>query len=40
VEAVAILIPIDRLLDAVRTTINVEGDMIGALVVQKYISKG
>jgi len=36
VEAVAILIPIDRPLDAIRTTINVEGDMIGSLVVQRY----
>ncbi len=35
VEAIAILLPIDRLLDAVRTVVNVEGDMIGSLVVQK-----
>lgn len=34
-EAIAILLPIDRLLDAVRTVVNVEGDMIGSLVVQK-----
>jgi Na+/H+-dicarboxylate symporter len=34
-EAIAILLPIDRLLDAVRTMVNVEGDMIGSLVVQK-----
>ena len=34
-EAIAILLPIDRLLDAVRTAVNVEGDMIGSLVVQK-----
>jgi Na+/H+-dicarboxylate symporter len=34
---VAILLPIDRLLDAFRTMINVEGDMIGSLVVQKWI---
>lgn len=33
-EAIAILLPIDRLLDTVRTTVNVEGDMIGSLVVQ------
>lgn len=36
-EAVAILLPIDRLLDAFRTMVNVEGDMIGSLVVQKWI---
>lgn len=35
VEAIAILLPIDRILDAVRTVVNVEGDMIGSLVVQK-----
>lgn len=34
-EAIAILLPIDRLLDAVRTMVNVEGDMIGSLVVQR-----
>jgi Na+/H+-dicarboxylate symporter len=39
VEAIAILIPIDRPLDAVRTMINVEGDMVGSLVVQKLTSK-
>jgi Na+/H+-dicarboxylate symporter len=33
--AIAILLPIDRILDTVRTTVNVEGDMIGSLVVQK-----
>jgi Na+/H+-dicarboxylate symporter len=33
--AIAILLPIDRLLDTVRTTVNVEGDLIGSLVVQK-----
>lgn len=36
-EAVAILLPIDRLLDAFRTMVNVEGDMIGSIVVQKWI---
>ncbi|MDD2933850.1 MAG: dicarboxylate/amino acid:cation symporter [Methylotenera sp.] len=34
-EAIAILLPIDRLLDTLRTTVNVEGDMVGSLVVQK-----
>jgi len=37
VEAIAILLPIDRLLDAFRTSVNVEGDMIGSLVVQKVV---
>lgn len=34
-EAIAILLPIDRFLDTLRTAVNVEGDMIGSLVVQK-----
>ena len=37
-EALALLLPMDRLLDTFRTTINVEGDLTGALIVQK-ISK-
>ncbi len=36
-EAIAILLPIDRLLDTVRTAVNVEGDMVGCLVVQKLV---
>jgi len=36
-EAIAILLPIDRLLDTLRTAVNVEGDMVGSLVVQKLI---
>ena len=39
VEAIAILLPIDRLLDTIRTTVNVQGDMIGSLVVQKLVDK-
>lgn len=39
VEAIAILLPIDRLLDTFRTTVNVQGDMIGSLIVQKYVLK-
>lgn len=39
-EAIAILLPIDRLLDAFRTAINVEGDMVGSLVVQRWVEKG
>jgi Na+/H+-dicarboxylate symporter len=38
-QAIAILLPIDRLLDAVRTVVNVEGDMIGSLVVQKLTTR-
>jgi Na+/H+-dicarboxylate symporter len=37
-EAIAILLPIDRLLDTLRTTANVEGDMVGSLVVQKLVN--
>jgi Na+/H+-dicarboxylate symporter len=39
-EAIAILLPIDRLLDTFRTTVNVEGDMVGSLVVQKLVDRG
>ena len=35
VEGLAILLPIDRLLDTIRTAVNVEGDMVGSLVVQR-----
>ncbi len=38
-EAIAILLPIDRILDTTRTAVNVEGDMIGALIVQKLANK-
>jgi Na+/H+-dicarboxylate symporter len=37
-EAIAILLPIDRLLDTLRTTMNVQGDMVGSLVVQKLVA--
>ena len=33
--AVAILLPIDRILDTTRTMVNVEGDMVGALILEK-----
>jgi Na+/H+-dicarboxylate symporter len=36
-EAIAILLPVDRMLDTLRTTVNVEGDMIGSLVVEKLV---
>lgn len=38
-EAIAILLPIDRLLDTFRTMVNVEGDMIGSLIVHKLAGK-
>jgi Na+/H+-dicarboxylate symporter len=37
-EAIAILLPIDRLLDTLRTAVNVQGDMVGSLVVQKIVN--
>lgn len=40
VEAIAILLPIDRLLDAFRTAVNVEDDMIASMVVQKVTGVG
>lgn len=39
VEAIAILLPIDRPLDTLRTVVNVEGDMVGSLVVQQLVDK-
>ncbi len=39
-EAIAILLPIDRLLDTIRTAVNVEGDLVGSLVVQKLADDG
>lgn len=36
-EAIAILLPIDRLLDTLRTAVNVEGDMVVSLVVQQHL---
>lgn len=38
-EAIAILLPIDRILDTVRTAVNVEGDIVGSVVVQTLTSK-
>lgn len=35
VEAIAILLPVDRILDTFRTALNVEGDIVSCLVVQK-----
>lgn len=39
IEAIAILLPIDRPLDAVRTMVNVEGDAVGSVIVQKFTTK-
>ena len=39
-EAIAILLPIDRILDTFRTMVNVEGDLAGSLVVQHWIKRG
>ncbi len=36
IEAIAILIPIDRPLDSIRTMVNVEGDLIGSVVVNHH----
>ncbi len=36
ISAVAILIPIDRLLDTFRTAVNVEGDAIGSCIVHHF----
>jgi Na+/H+-dicarboxylate symporter len=38
-EAVAILLPIDRLLDTTRTAVNVEGDMVGSVIVHKLAGR-
>ena len=38
-EAIAILLAIDRILDTVRTTVNVEGDLVGSLIVQKLAER-
>ena len=37
-EAIAILLVIERPLDTIRTAVNVEGDIIGTLIVEKYVS--
>jgi len=38
-EAIAILLVIERPLDTIRTAVNVEGDLVGALVVQQAIER-
>lgn len=37
-EAIAILLVVERPLDTIRTSINVEGDLIGSLVVDRYVN--
>ena len=39
-EAIAILLPIDRFLDAIRTVVNVEGDAVGSMIVEKLTKRG
>jgi len=39
VEAVAILIAIDRPLDTIRTALNVEGDAIGAIIINRFAQR-
>ena len=38
-EAIAILLPIDRPLDTIRTVVNVEGDAVCSLIVQRAVNK-
>ena len=38
-EAIAILLVIERPLDTIRTSVNVEGDLIGSLVVDRYLKR-
>lgn len=38
-EAIGLLLVIERPLDAIRTAVNVEGDLVGAAVVQNYLNK-
>ena len=38
-EAIGILLVVERPLDTIRTAVNVEGDMVGALVTQRYFER-
>lgn len=38
-EAIGILLVVERPLDTIRTAVNVQGDMIGALVTQRYLDR-
>ena len=35
-EAIAILLVIERPMDTIRTAVNVEGDLVGSLVVERF----
>ena len=35
VGAIGILLPVDRLIEDVRTTVNVEGNLVGSLVISR-----
>jgi len=37
-EAIGILLVVERPLDTIRTAVNVEGDMVGALVTQRFFA--
>jgi len=39
-ESIALILPVDWLLDRVRTTVNIWGDCVGCAVVQHYAKKG
>ena len=39
-EAIAILLVVERPLDTFSTAVNVQGDMVGTLVVQRLLGKG
>lgn len=38
-EAIAILLPIDRILDTIRTAVNVEGDLVASVVVDRALAE-
>ena len=38
-EAIAILLPIDRILDTIRTAVNVEGDLVASVVVDHALTE-
>lgn len=38
-EAIAILLVIERPLDTIRTSVNVQGDLVGSLVVDRYLKR-
>ena len=38
-EAIALLLVVERPLDTIRTSVNVEGDLVGSLVVDRYLKR-